>query len=140
ERALVQLLNLLLPLLLKEDLLLAFVPHDDALVVARADEEFAAVAHRQRPHLAVVTVQPLDLLELVAVPVLDRPVLAATEEVVAVAVRVVRDEADLQNAVLVPEQRLVTVTKVEAPYPDVLVGRARHDQLAIIGYVHAEDW
>ncbi len=52
--------------------------------MACADDELAGVAHGKGRDLAVVAIDSLDLLELVAVPVLDRAVLACTKEVVPV--------------------------------------------------------
>ncbi|KAI6772238.1 hypothetical protein HG530_003196 [Fusarium avenaceum] len=120
--ALVQLLDLLLALFLKEDLLLTLVPDSDALVVAGTNQEVAAVGDSDGPYFAMVAVQSLDLLELVAIPVPDRAVLATTKKVMAVAIVVVRYKCDLKNTVLVSKKGLVAVTKVETPYPDVLVG------------------
>ncbi len=48
-------------------------------------------------------------------------------------------KSDLENAVLVPEEGLVAVAKVEAPYPDVFIRGAGHDELAIGRDIHAED-
>ncbi len=56
-------------------------------------------AHGKGPNFAVMAVDALYLLELVAVPVFYCAVFAAAEEMVAVAVAVVWDKCDLENAV-----------------------------------------
>src|SRR5690606_589090 len=89
EGTLVQLFHLPLPLFLQEDLLLCLLPYPDALVVTCTDEEVTAAADGDGPHLTVVSVESLDLLKFVAVPVPYGAVLAAAEEVMTVAVGVV---------------------------------------------------
>lgn len=94
--------------------------------MAGADDDLADAADGERPYFAVVPVHFEDVLELVAVPVLDEAVFPRGEEVVRVALK-----GDVHDAVLVREEALVAVAKVEAPDLDVLVGRARRNQLAV---------
>lgn len=54
--------------------------------------------------------------------------------------RVVSFERYLHNALIVGEDRLMTVAEVEAPYFDVFVGRAGDYEFRIMGDVHGEDW
>ena len=67
--------------------------------MASTNQEVATVGNGNSPHLTVVTIQSLDLLEFITIPISDCTVLAAAEEMVPVAVIVVRYEGDLKNAV-----------------------------------------
>jgi len=90
--------------------------------MAGTNQEVAAMGNGNSPHLAMVTIQSLDLLEFITIPISDCAILAAAEEMVAVAVVVVRYEGDLKDTVLVPEESFVAVTEIKTPYSDVLVG------------------
>ena len=48
-------------------------------------------------------------------------------------------KSNLHDALVVREYRLVAVTEVEAPDFDVLVRRARYDQLRVVGNVEGQD-
>lgn len=80
---------------------------------------------------------------LVTVPVLEELVLAHGPEVVrrlgVALARVVALERDLHHALVVCEERLVAVAEVEAPDFDILVRRARHNELRVARDVHRED-
>jgi hypothetical protein len=80
--------------------------------VAGTDEEVSGMAYGDCPNFSVVTVQSLNLLKLVRIPVSNRSVLAAAEEVMTVAVRVVGNKSDLQNTVLVAKQGFVAISKI----------------------------
>lgn len=68
---------------------------------------------------------------LVSVPVLDTAVLSYRPEVVRPLL-----ERDLHDAVVVRKERLVAVSKVKTPDFDVLVGRARNEELRVGRDVH----
>ena len=87
----------------------------------------------------MVSIQSLDLLKLVSIPVLDHLVLTGTEEVVAVAVLVVWNESDLENGVLVSEKCFVAITEIQTPKADILIGRTGDNELAVEGDIHVEN-
>ena len=107
------------------------------------NNELAVVADRKGPYLAMVAVELLNKLELVAVPVLEHFVLADGPEVMRrlalTLARVVALERDLHDTLIVREDRLVAVTEVEAPDLHVLVGRAGDDKFRVVRDVHRED-
>lgn len=98
-------------------LVVALLPYSDAFVVTSGDNYFADLADGEGPYFAKVAVHLHDVLELVAVPVLDEFVFAGGEEIVRVAL-----EGDLHDRVLMGEETLVTVSKVKTPDLDILVG------------------
>lgn len=59
----------------------------------------------------------LNVLEVVSIPTLESLVLTSGEEHVSV-----REESHNHNAVIVSENGLVTVTKIQSPYSNILVG------------------
>ena len=86
-----------------------------------------------------MTLELLDLLELVAVPALDCAVLGGTEEDVAfVVIDRVGDEGYLHDTVFVTKERFVTIAKVETPDTDVLVRGTGRDEFAVAGDRHVE--
>lgn len=71
---------------------------------------------------------------LIAVPVLDRFVLAGRPEVMAVLF-----EHNLHDALVVGKNGLVAVSKVETPDLDVLIRRARDEKLRVRRDIHRKD-
>lgn len=74
-----------------------------------------------------------DVLKFVAIPVLDEPVFTRREEIVRVSL-----ESYLHDAISMSEEAFVTISKVQSPYLDVLVGGTGRDELRIRGYVHVQ--
>ena len=107
-------------------------------------DKLPMVADRQRPDLAVVPLELLDELKLVAVPVLEHLVLADGPEVVRqlrilTLTRVVAFECNLHDALVVSEDGFVAITEIEAPDLHVLVRRAGDNELRVVGDVHGQD-
>lgn len=94
--------------------------------MACADDDLADFSYGQRPYFAEVAVHFHDVFELVAVPVFDESVFTRGEEVVGVTF-----ECDLHDAVLVGEEALVAITKIETPDLDVLVCGTGCDEFTV---------
>lgn len=71
---------------------------------------------------------------LVTIPIFQKLILADRPEVMRVSL-----ESDLHNTFIVREDRFVTVSKVQAPYLDVLVGRARNYKLGVVRDIHGKN-
>ena len=70
------------------------------------------MGYRHGPNFSVVAIKFLDLVEFVAVIVLDDSIFGCRKEVVAVSL----------NAVLMGEEGFVAIAEIEAPYSNVFVG------------------
>lgn len=112
-----------------------------------SDDKLTALRSRKRPDLAVMTRELLDEFKLyqtgqlchtfhenvksthlVTVPVFDHPILSNCPEVVTSCLLL---EHDAHDSFIVRKNTLVTVSKVQTPDFDVLVGGTGYKELAI---------
>ena len=71
--------------------------------------------------MGVIHLERLYVLEVVSVPAFDGPVFTSREEHVRVG-----NEPHGHDTIVMGKDRLVTITKIQAPYTNILIHRTAH--------------
>ncbi|KAH3676624.1 hypothetical protein OGATHE_001113 [Ogataea polymorpha] len=108
------------------NLIVSLFPYSDTVIVGHRHHELTRVTDGKVPNLRVVRSQLLDIFKFDAVPVLHHSVLGATEKVFGFWYKL-----DFHDCILMPENRLVTVSKVQSPNPYVFICGRRDYQFRV---------